>query len=219
MENSSDNNDFNTNDLENKIQKILRNHLIEINLKSNNNSNQKSNILYDYSVTSMKLIEGGFFNKKNEEENSHSIIISVHLISSEKIFKNFRNLSQQNWIKNRLLGKTETENYEELNFFFDVKYDTSKNSFDVEKINFNIDNEIKFYFPSVYDSLFKIHENENFGFYVAENKSNLCTGDLFISSKDKNIWKLSKKNVVISHKINQINNYDIEYSADFINVI
>lgn len=241
FENNIENNNFNTKDLENKISNILKNYLIELDSDDKNITSINTGNLSNYMVSSMRLIEGGFYCKTNLNDSasvpSHSMVIALNLISANE--KNLRNLKSE--LKNNISNiynnnnnsykkarnlnndnneKDAEESFKELKLFFDVKFDFTKKSFTVEKINFNVANNIQISLPNDYEEVMKISENENFVFYIAKKFGLKCTGDLFAASKDRNLWTLSKKNLVLSQNENLINQeINSEFIADFVNVI
>jgi len=220
FENSIDNNDYNTKELETKISNILKTYLIELNSDDKSIPAINPNNLNTYMVSSMQLIEGGFYCKSQSTEYpSHSMVIAVSLISSNE--KNLRNLNSKLTIKNsgsNMKGRILNSNNEELKFFFNIKFDFGKKRFLVEKINFNFDNNIQINFPNDYEEVMKISENENFVFYVAKKFGRNCIGDLYVANKDRNLWTLSKKNLVLSQNDYSVDISNSEFIADFSNV-
>lgn len=234
FQSSTDNNEFNTKDLENQISNLLKNHLIELNTEHKANSaNNKTHNSNNYWLSSMQLVEGGFYGKKlNADNNSHSMVIALDIISEdEKILRNLASKqtnskstnNNNNNMKARILNYDENyaskdnKSKDELKLLFNVKFDYTKKSFLVEKINFNIDKNIQINLPNEYEDMLKINENDHFVFYIAKKFGIKCSGDLFVANKDRNLWTLAKKNLVLSQR-NLVDSISNEFIADFINV-
>ena len=203
---------------------------------NHNQLTAKDNNSYDIEL--MEIIKGSYYNKIQTNENLHSLVLAIDLVKKKPetpkryliefnkiytqhiILKNKKN-SLKNDSEIRNLDEVKSNDSEDIKFFFNIRYDKTKNNFDIEKINFKIENQVFHYLPNIYESIIKIDENENFVFYLAK-KNNMCTGDLFISHKDRNLWTLSAKNLVLSQ--NEIDdNYEIytrdNYLFDFSQVI
>jgi len=211
FENNIDNNDFNTINLENKIKNIIKSYGLEIETEFTSNTlKNKENL---YSIVSMELIEGGYLTKDNSQGHYlSSMIIAVDITLNQANFNN----NYLNQMKSENLKRE--ENIHRIKLFFDVKLDIVKKNFEVEKINFNIDNNLQLNFPLHYEEVMKIKENDFFIFYIAKKNGNNCAGDLFVVHKDINLWTLSKKNIIYSQNENSIIGDEQEYFADFHNV-
>lgn len=157
--------------------------------------------------------------KETTERSIEDFLFSSFEMNKFSYAKNIYN--SNNFLKNgNAAAEAAEKSLERIKLFFKVRFNKQKMIFDVEKINFKINNKISFIFPDAYDSIIKINENSNYLFFIAKKK-NRCIGDLFVANKDRNLWSMSMKNVILSQQKNANENegeIDAEYFADFIQV-